>query len=193
LLHDFVKEAVHGKWQGTDSPDVKPKYNDLILSGHSEGGVVIRRSILDRYEAIQLEVEKANPVADANVLKAAMKPLLQADFILASYLRLFAPACMGTNFSSWARFLTSLSHLVSAITSSSLVRNELLSGSPILETLQSGTEEAHAEFREVRGLYTRPMFGIPDQIVFYTILSWRGAVVGRRLRPLQRLQTDFHP
>jgi len=127
---------------------------------------VIRRLILDRYEAIKLQAEKANPGADANALKIAMRPALESDFLLASYLRLFAPACRGTNFSSLAGFFSSFSHLVSAITASSLVRNELLPESPVLDTLRTGTEKAHAEFREVRGLYTRPLFGVPDQIVY---------------------------
>jgi hypothetical protein len=166
LLGDFVESVWHGKWKGTDSPDGNLKYKDLIFAGHSEGGVVIRRLILDRYDAIKRGVEKANPEADASTVKAAMKPTLDSDFVLASYLRLFAPACCGTNFSSWAGFLTSFSHLVSAITSSSLVRNELLPESPVLDTLKTGTEKAHAEFREVRSLYTRPLFGVPDQIVF---------------------------
>jgi hypothetical protein len=165
LLGDFVESVWHGKWK-TDSPDSNLTYKDLIFAGHSEGGVVIRRLILDRYEAKKLEVEKANPGAHANTLKAAITAALDSDFVLASYLRLFAPACSGTNFSSWAGFLTSFSHLVSAITASSLVRNELLPASPVLNTLRTGTEQAHAEFREVRSLYTRPLFGVPDQIVY---------------------------
>ena len=166
LLGNFVESVWHEKWKGTDSPDSNPKYKDLIFAGHSEGGVVIRRLILDRYEAIKREVEKANPDGDANTLKAGTKARLDSDFMLGSYLRLFAPACRGTNFSSWAGFLTSFSHLVSAITASSLVRNELLPESPVLNTLKTGTEQAHGEFRELRSLFTRPLFGVPDQIVF---------------------------
>jgi hypothetical protein len=172
LLGGFVECVCHDAWQGAGSPDGKLKYKDVIFAGHSEGAVVVRRLILDRYEAIRLATEQANPAADANTLKFAMKPMLDSDYVLASYLRLFAPACMGTNFSSWAGFLTSFSHFVSAITASSLVRNELLPESPVLNALRIGTEEAHAEFREVRSLYTRPVFGVPDQIVYSE--SYRG-------------------
>ncbi len=166
LLGVFVGAVWQGTWEGTDSSDSTMKYKDLILAGHSEGGVIIRRLILDRYEEIELKVREANPGADANRLKASMKHALGSDFVLASYLRLFAPACRGTNFSSWVGFLTSFSHLVSAITASSLVRNELLPESPVLNTLKTGTEKAHAEFHEVRGLFTQPLFGVPDQIVY---------------------------
>jgi len=145
-LGEFVECICHDKSQGADLPDGKLRYKDVILAGHSEGAVVIRRLILDRYEAIKLAVEKATPGADASALKVAIKLRLDSDFLLSSYLRLFAPACRGTNFSSWAGFFTSFSHLVSAITASSLVRNELLPESPVLNTLKTGTEQAHAEF-----------------------------------------------
>lgn len=166
LLGDFVESVWHGRWQGTDSSDAGLKYKDLIFAGHSEGAVVIRRLILDRYEAIKLAAENSNPTADTNAVKAAMNPALDSDFVLASYLRLFAPACMGTNFSSWIGFLSSFSLFVSAATASSLVRNELLPESPILNTLKIGTEQAHAAFRATRSLHTRPLFGVPDQIVY---------------------------
>jgi len=166
LLRGFVESVWHGTWQEANLTGGKVKYKNIILAGHSEGGVIIRRLILDRYEAIKLEAEKANPEGDANVLKASMKPILESDFLLGSYVRLFAPACRGTNFSAWAGFFSSFSLLVSAIAASSLVRNELLPESPVLITLRTGTEKAHAEFREVRGLYTRPLFGVPDQIVY---------------------------
>ena len=166
LLGEFVESVWRDRWQGADSPDGNMKYKDLIFAGHSEGGVVIRRLILDRYQAIKLAVETANPGIDANAMKAAVKSGLDSDFVLASYLRLFAPACMGTNFSSWVGFFSSFSLLVSAMTASSLVRNELRPESPVLDKLKLGTEQAHAEFREIRSLYTRPVFGVPDQIVY---------------------------
>lgn len=165
-LGEFVECVWFGTWKETGSPDAKVKYKDLIFAGHSEGGVVIRRLILDRYEAIKSGFRETDILGDANTLKVAMKSALASDFVLASYLRLFAPACMGTNFSSLVGFLTSFSHLVSAITASSLVRNELLPESPVLDKLKTGTEQAHADFREVRSLYTRPVFGVPDQIVY---------------------------
>jgi hypothetical protein len=166
LLGNFADSVWHGKWQRSNSLDGEQKYKYLIFAGHSEGGVVIRRLVLNRYEATKDAIEKENSGASGDVMKSVVKTALGADYILASHLKLFAPACMGTNFSSWAGFLTSFSHLVSALTASMLVRNELISGSPILDSLKSGTEQAHADFPEMRSLYTRPIFGIPDQIVY---------------------------
>ena len=166
LLGTFVEHVWSGKWRSTDSPSGSVEYKHLIFAGHSEGGVVIRRLILDRYDAIKVKIRTANPEIDPASYRAAMKTGLASDFILASHLRLFAPACRGTNFSSLVGFLTSLSHLVSALTSTFLVRNELLKDSPVLTTLQAATEAAHAEFETVRSLFTQPMFGDSDQIVY---------------------------
>lgn len=161
LFGSFVDSVWHEKWREHSSR----KYRDLILAGHSEGAVIIRRLILDRYDDLKAKTQTANPTAEAAALKTAVAEALASDFVLASYLRLFAPACRGTNFSSWVGFLTSLSHFVSAVTSTSRVRNELLPDSPVLASLKTGTEKAHAKFGDVRSLYTQPLFGDRDQIV----------------------------
>jgi pimeloyl-ACP methyl ester carboxylesterase len=166
LLGNFADSVWRGAWMGIDPADPNLKYRDLIFTGHSEGGVVIRRLVLDRYQALELSAKNATASADKATLAETMKLTLNSDYVLRSYLRLFAPACKGTNFSSWAGFLTSFAHLVSAIAASSLVRNELMPESPVLRTLEAGTEKAHADFGEIRALYTRPLFGVPDQIVY---------------------------
>lgn len=167
LLKDFVSDLLSNKWRDHPSmPVTLSTYQDLILAGHSEGGVVIRRMVLDTYEAIKHEVEAGHAGADPKEVIAELSRRLDSDLIMRACLRLFAPACMGTNFSSWAGFLTSWSHLVAAIVSSSLVKNELVSSSPILRMLQVGTEQAHAMFRNVRSLHTQPLFGTADQIVY---------------------------
>jgi hypothetical protein len=166
LFGDFVEYVWEGKWRGVDLPNAGARYKDLILVGHSEGGVIIRRLILDRFEAVSRKVKDQYDEADPVTLRAAMKVALTSDFILDSYLRLFAPACRGVNFSSWIGFLMSLSKLVSSMGASLLVRNELEKDSPVLGTLQAGTESAHAEFRRIRSLFTEPLFGVPDQIVY---------------------------
>ncbi|SRR6266446_51303 len=129
----------------------------LIFVGHSEGAVVIRRLVLDRLN----KIEKANSHKRNLILKAA-----KADIILSSQLRLFAPACMGTNFSSFLGFATSLSHLVSAIASSFLVRNELLPNSPVLRPIESETENAHSKFQQIPCFPAKVLFGDHDQVVY---------------------------
>jgi pimeloyl-ACP methyl ester carboxylesterase len=135
----------------------RTSHTRLIFVGHSEGAVVIRRLLLDRLNAI----EKANSYKNDLALRAA-----KTDIILNSQLRLFAPACMGTNFSSLLGFATSLSALVSAIASSSLVRNELLPNSPILRPIESETENAYAKFPGISGLGAKVLFGDQDQVVY---------------------------
>jgi pimeloyl-ACP methyl ester carboxylesterase len=165
LLGDFVGRVWLDEWRDNFSIHSRRHYEDMILVGHSEGAVIIRRLILDRYEAIKQAVKAAHPTMEDNTLKTRMLEALGSDSLLTSHLRLFAPACRGTNFSSWVGFMTSLSHFLAAIASSSLVRNELRPDSPVLESLKTGTEKAHSDFPELSSLFTRPLFGVPDQIV----------------------------
>jgi pimeloyl-ACP methyl ester carboxylesterase len=157
-LAGFIDHVWSGKW--TEQLKSKPQnrnYKHLILAGHSEGCVLIRRLVLDRFEAISRSHARSPRVKFLKVL--------QADPILRSYLRLFAPACCGTNFSSWIGFVTSYSFLISAITASLLVRNELKPDSSVLSTLKAGTEQAYAKYPSIQALYAEPLFGVPDQIV----------------------------
>jgi hypothetical protein len=130
-------------------------HSKLVLVGHSEGAVVIRRWLLDCF----MRIEKAHNYKDDPILNAVTQELA-----LNSQLRLFAPACMGTNFSSLLGFANSFS-LFSAIASSSLVRNELKPNSPILEPLKTGTENASKRFRDVPAFKAKVLFGKRDQVV----------------------------
>lgn len=165
LLGNFVHDIWNQKWWPAD-PAANRKYNDLIFAGHSEGGALVRRLILDRYQAIEAQVKTANPGANAEDLCKALDSALKGDFILNAYLRLFAPAYMGINFSSKIGFLSSFSSFVAAITATSVVKNELVHTSPVLTQLRAGTEQAHAASPQVRSLYTQPLFGVTDQVVF---------------------------
>jgi len=131
-------------------------HTKLVLVGHSEGAVVIRRWILDRFRL----VEKASDYRDGTIRTAA-----KADIALNSHLRLFAPACMGTNFSSILGFAIAFS-VCSAIASSSLVRNELKPDSPVLQQLKIETENASSRFRETSGFKARVLFGERDHVVY---------------------------
>ena len=163
-LNDFVNTVWDSSWQEATVRE-HPKYEDLILVGHSEGGVLIRRLILDRYETIKLATEGANPGADAHALDVLLAPALASDVVLAAHLRLFAPACMGTNFSSYAA-LASLPLIASAAAANALVKGELLPESPILHNLKRGTEKAHERFPQIRSFFIQPLFGVPDEIVY---------------------------
>jgi hypothetical protein len=145
--------------EGSDpcfSKSIGRSYKELLFVGHSEGAVVIRRMILDRFNAIKRLYPQNRDLVEA----------LKTDIILNSRLRLFAPACMGTNFSSLLGFATSLSSLVSAVASSLLVRNELLPNSPVLEQIRAETEGPLASQYPVPASAAKVLFGSRDQVVY---------------------------
>ena len=140
-------------------------YKNLVLVGHSEGAVLIRRLILDRFLAIKKDAT-AHAAETGKTREQYVDDASKLDVILNGRLRLFAPACLGTNFSALVGFATSLSSLVAAIGASSLVRNELLAGSPILNAIECGTKDAFNSLGRMNGLAARNLFGVPDQIVY---------------------------
>jgi len=136
-------------------------YQILFCVGHSEGAVVIRRMILDRLNEAREGVEGIHdgPITNLGSGRAG-------DLLMNASMRFFAPACLGTNFSSWFGFGMSFSTLISALAASSLVRNELLPESPILKQIQSETETAHKGFPSMRALTAKVLFGDRDQVVY---------------------------
>jgi pimeloyl-ACP methyl ester carboxylesterase len=140
------------------------KYKKLLLVGHSEGAVVIRRMILDKMEA--LERRGRQQAEEGTQLVRWVDENAVGDLILESHVLLFAPACAGTNFSGVLGFAHGVSRFFSAIASAFLVRNELLKGSPILEGLQFGTESAFRQHPKVSALPATILFGTKDQVVY---------------------------
>jgi hypothetical protein len=140
------------------------KYKNLLLVGHSEGAVVIRRMILNELEALERE-GRANGLSGRQ-LRKWIDVNARGKIVLRAAVRLFAPACAGTNFSGALGFVHGISHFFSAIASSSLVRNELLQGSPILSGLQAGTEAAFKNHPKISALPAKILFGTEDQVVY---------------------------
>jgi pimeloyl-ACP methyl ester carboxylesterase len=144
--------------------EIKWKYAKLLLVGHSEGAVVIRRMVLDRIEAIEKLGRKRG--LDGQPLASWIDQESTRDLIFNARLYLFAPACAGTNFSGLLGFVDSVSSLFSAIASSSVVRNELVKNSPILTGLQTGTEAAHKDHRAIAVFSAEILFGTDDHVVY---------------------------
>jgi hypothetical protein len=145
----------------------RSKVRNLVWAAHSEGAVVIRRLILDRFATLMRReaVFKGN-ARGVKSKNRSIKAHAKHDLVLNSTLRFFAPACLGTNFSSFFGFALSLSALASAIAASSTVRNELLPESPILRQIREDTESGAREFASVSGFSSKVLFGDRDQIVF---------------------------
>lgn len=138
-------------------------YKSLICVGHSEGAVLIRKMVLQRVKQFRVDGNNA----------------LSTDLISNSRLRLFAPACLGTNFSSFLGFILTWSAFVSAIAASSLTRNELRSESPVLLNLREETKR-EVEMSPFIGLTARNVFGVRDQVVYADgypndeVIFWEG-------------------
>ena len=142
-------------------------YRDLLCVGHSEGAVLIRRIVLDRLNELKRGArQSAENATEEKTAEQLFQELSERDMALGSHLRFFAPACLGTNFSSWLGFLVSISGIFSALAASSLVRNELLPESPILKQIQTETEKAHDSFPHLRAFSAKILFGDSDQVVY---------------------------
>src|SRR6266404_7246123 len=116
-------------------------YKKLLLVGHSEGAVVIRRMILNRIEILAKSGHKRG--LEGSELRKWVETNAKKDLILRAHLKLFASACGGTNLSGVWGFVHGFIRYFAALASSSVVRNELLKGSPILDGLQKGTQLAY--------------------------------------------------
>jgi hypothetical protein len=140
------------------------KYTKLVLVGHSEGAVIIRRLVLDRFEKLKKEGKLL--CSDAAKRTEWVRETASEDLIMNGSLCLFAPACLGTNFSGRLGFVSTLSHFFAAIAASSVVRNELLHDSPILRQIQTATEATCEEYPGISALQARVLFGTRDQVVY---------------------------
>ncbi|HZE79470.1 MAG TPA: hypothetical protein VE604_01135 [Candidatus Polarisedimenticolia bacterium] len=141
-------------------------YSRLVFVAHSEGAVVVRRSILDKLRKIE-NSDSSTPIsaaarkAEPGFIHSAMKsdPLMNAN------LRLFAPACLGTNFSAALGFLTSFSTLLYAIGAYFKARNDLLPDSPIIKQIWTETERASKDYPACIVFRANILFGENDNVV----------------------------
>jgi|HubBroStandDraft_6_1064221.scaffolds.fasta_scaffold222158_2 pimeloyl-ACP methyl ester carboxylesterase len=164
-LLDFLKTVLAADPKTPlPGPNFIWKYQQLLLVGHSEGAVVIRRTILNQIEAL------AKLGCQQNVPPPALAGWIQnnarGNLLLEAKLCFFAPAIGGTNFSGVLGFVHGVSSFFSALASSSLVRNELLQESPILKALRSGTEQACTSYPNIHALSAQILFGSQDQVVY---------------------------
>jgi pimeloyl-ACP methyl ester carboxylesterase len=144
-------------------PGTRWKYKKLLLVGHSEGGVVIRRMVLDRFQALTKYAKKTGQTPATVIRSEAPR-----DLILNSQLFLFAPAIGGTNFAGLLGFAHGASRLIAAIASSSTARNELLPTSQTLKDLKEGTQAGQENHPEVQAMTARILFGSDDHVVSTT-------------------------
>lgn len=130
--------------------DYPTKYTRLILAGHSQGGVVIRKAVLEAAkEAIQAGTTDNDPLCNAELV-------------------LFAPAIFGMFLSGWKGFAaaTSAWKAVGPALSGSPSYKELQPNSQFLNRLENETVRLASDDREkVAALAARIAWAGRDQIV----------------------------
>ena len=145
----FVKRARFSNRQ-VSIRDSTPRYRRLTLVGHSQGGAVIRKAVLEAAK----EAVRSGTAAD--------------DLLCGADIALFAPALFGMFLSGWKGFAasTSLWKLVGPILSGSPSFKELQPGSQFLSRLESETSQLAADNpSKVAALSARIVWASGDKIV----------------------------
>jgi pimeloyl-ACP methyl ester carboxylesterase len=150
LPEDLLKERGASPRPVSGAP-----YSELLLVGHSLGGVVVRRALCEAAHS-WLEQRKTDP-------QAPIPPLLRAE------IRLFSPASAGFLPSGQLGHIKAfplLWRLCLLMLQGSSAFNELQEGSQILTNTQKRTEKFLSEQPdELRGLRARILWANPDHIV----------------------------
>jgi hypothetical protein len=156
------------------------RYQTLVLVGHSEGAVVIRRSLIEAYK----DVREAGGIpagasgldtmigTSAEGLNKITKEFLTKYPTLEAKVVLFAPAHHGANVAGWAGALLNLlsackylGPVIDAVRGHSSADYDLSPNSPFLAQLRGDTEKFASIFPSPPALVARSYFGEEDRIV----------------------------
>ncbi|HEV2399566.1 MAG TPA: hypothetical protein VGS27_21660 [Candidatus Sulfotelmatobacter sp.] len=129
---------------------------------------MIRRALLDRLADLERQAQsEIGEAGSESKLRDLVKERAKAELSLNSKLRLFAPACLGINFSSMFGFTLAYSDILYAIAASFPARNDLADDSPIIIQIKDETEEAARLYPSLGGLKAHILFGENDHIVHF--------------------------
>jgi len=155
-------------------------YKKLILVGHSEGAVIIRRFLVSHYKRVrdsrpqELLTKLGRGAAQTSEFAAATKNFLVANPVLDATLVLFAPALHGASLTGWPglflgylRTVKLLTPLIDTLTG----YDELKKGSPVLAQLQRDTESFASEASYCKAFRGQSYFGDKDKIVYISEYS----------------------
>lgn len=163
-------------------------YKELILVGHSEGGVVIRLALLQLAQRLAEAVSSAGPSAAAQEqllqdaksegwsderLGAELRknggppPSAPVPPVLAARLRLFAPAISGMRLTGFMGFLDSsfVGAAVRPFVKSLRAFHDLGPRSPVLETLKDDTNRYAARLSNATALKAHILWAKGDDVV----------------------------
>jgi pimeloyl-ACP methyl ester carboxylesterase len=139
-------------------------YRKLILVGHSEGAVVIRRAMVQL-----VKTEKHNMPPSTIGSSDRAEQFLRENRIFDARLILFGPAYLGASCSGWIGVLLHLGilgGLVRPILQSLAAYVDLQKGSPVLESIRHDTEHNVAIYRWASVLTAQAVYGEKDRIVY---------------------------
>jgi len=154
------------------------KYKNLVLVGHSEGAVVIRRALIEEYKRIRDEGGLPNLRSFLTFEETqAARERIQREFLrdyplFDAAVLLFAPAHLGATVTGWAGVLVSclrvcsvLAPIFDGLKAYSAAYHDLKGGSPFLTQLRSDTEKFALDFPQPQAFKARSYFGEKDRIV----------------------------
>jgi len=151
------------------------RYRKLVLVGHSEGAVVIRRAVAAKYKLVR-ETRPEGPRGTSGdyarisaELRAGQEQFLQANPDLDATVILFAPAHLGASLTGWPGLLLGyfravrlLQPLIDSLTG----YDDLKKDSPVLSQLQRDTESFATESSFCRAFRAQSYFGEKDRVVY---------------------------
>jgi pimeloyl-ACP methyl ester carboxylesterase len=140
------------------------KYKHLVLVGHSEGAVLIRRAIIEKIKLLREEQRLPAQREQSDIdLLLTTAPILSASVVL------FAPAYLGASCSGWTGLLFHLSKIgsfLNPILNYMAAYVDLQKGSPVLQSIKEDTEYFANAFGWMDALYAKSVFGDADRIVY---------------------------
>jgi pimeloyl-ACP methyl ester carboxylesterase len=153
-----------------DSPfvsrtELSPRsYTDLVLVGHSEGGLILRAMLIRRIQGHKDVLRRRKTLVQRLLTKGAEVLLserheLALDPVLKSTLVLFAPAHLGRNVSG----LTAL--VPKVLVAISNAYNNMAPESQIVTQTRERTEQLATEYPELTSLIANIRFGEKENIV----------------------------
>lgn len=148
-----------------DKKGVQANYTQLVLVGHSEGAVVIRRAMIENYKKVLDDILRLPTGLD----QEGQLQFLQTYPIFRSKLVLFGPAYWGFSGAGWIQVLLHfprLSDIFNSLLSLSVAYIELQKDSPVLRSIQETTDHIIEPFPYLSGFRAYPIFGAKDRIVY---------------------------
>jgi len=139
-------------------------YQRLYLVGHSQGGLVIRKAVLEAAKVLIGQEQYAHQAGEP-VPSSASHALRHDDLLLHAQLRLFSPAIMGVRVAGLLGLALQLGKFAEAAALSLSPSYQEMKSPLFLESVKSGTERMAERHAELQGLRARVLWPERDNVV----------------------------